>query len=178
MKVLKIVAGIILLVIVGFFLIGFFSPRVSYENRITVNKPAGVAWQVFTDTTLMDRWLTGYQSMETLEGEPMNPGSSYKIIMEMEGERMELTEYVTAVDSARLFAFDLESDVLSSQNMVRFVPVDSATTEIVATSYAEGKGWIWRSIISMSASMMEQQGQQTYDNLKELIESQPDTLLE
>ncbi len=178
MKVLKIIAGIILLAVIAFYLVGYFSPRVSYENRVTVRKPAGVAWQVFTDTTLMDRWLTGYQSMETLEGEPMSPGSSYKIIMEMEGERMELTEYVTAVDSARLFAFDLESDVLNSQNMVRFVPVDSATTEIVATSYAEGNGWFWRSILSMSASMMQKQGQQSYDKLKQLIESQPDTLLE
>ena len=175
-NLLFVALGLIILVIIAFIAIGQISPTTTYTNSITVNRSAGFAWQVFQDTSYMDRWLQGMQSIETLEGKPMTEGSRYKLTFLMEGELMEMTEIVTEVDSARLFVFDLDSDVLSSTNRITFVPVNSTTTEISSISSAKGKGIFWKSMVAVSGSMMEQEGQKSYDALKQLIESLPDTL--
>ena len=168
--------GLVVLGIIVFVAIGMISPTTTYTNSITVNRSPGFAWRVFQDTAYMDQWLQGMQSIETVEGEPMTEGSVYKLTFLMEGELMEMTEVVTKVDSARTFAFDLDSDIVTSSNRITFTPVDSTTTDISSVSTAKGKGIFWKSLISVSGSMMEQEGQKSYDALKELIESLPDSL--
>lgn len=175
MKKIKIVAGvlggILLVVITGFFLIGIVNPTTTYENSITVNKPVDVVWDIFTNADNMKHWLVGMESMETLEGEALTPGSRYRLTFRMEGEEIVITEEVTEVKENELFAFNLDSEPLTSQVEIRFSPIDSTTTEIKAGTTSEGKGPVWKSIIGMSGSVMQQQSQLSYDQLKTLIDT-------
>lgn len=175
MKALKIIGGILLLLIIAFFLIGVINPTSTYENTITINKPVDQVWEVFMDPGTMDQWLVGMQSIETLEGEPMEEGSRYRLVFVMEGERIEVTEHVEEVRENELFAFSLESDPLTSEVEIQFIPVDSTVTRVQALTVAEGKGMLWKPVISLSGSMMQQQSQQSYDKLKQLVESWSDS---
>lgn len=175
MKVLKILGGVLLVIILAFFLIGVVSPTTTYENSITVNKPVDVAWEIFTDEQKMDQWLVGMQSIETLEGEPLEEGSRYRLIFNMEGEEIAITEEVIRVSENELFAFTLDSDPLTSEVEIRFTALDSTTTKIEALTITEGKGIFWKPIITLSGSVMQQQSQQSYDKLKALVESHVDT---
>lgn len=176
MKALRIIGGILLLIVIAFFLIGVISPQTTYENSITIEKPVEIVWDVFTDEEKMDQWLVGMQSIETLEGEAMTEGSRYRLVFVMEGEQMDITEQVTQVKENELFAFTLESDPLTSDVAIHFKPVDSNTTELKAITTSEGKGMLWKPIITLSSSVMQQQSQQSYVKLKELIESPEDTI--
>lgn len=176
MKALKIIGGILLIIIIAFFLIGVISPQTTYENSITIQKPVDVVWDVFTDEEKMGEWLVGMQSIETLEGEAMTEGSRYRLVFVMEGEQMDITEQVTQVKENELFAFTLESEPLTSDVEIHFTPVDSNRTEVKAITTSEGKGMLWKPIITLSSSVMQQQSQKSYVKLKELVESQVDTL--
>jgi len=179
MKILKVtllIAGVVLgLGVLGFILIGIFNPEVTYTNSVTVEKPAEHAWAVFSDAEKMDQWLVGMESIETLEGDPMTEGSRYRMTFNVEGEEIIVTETVTDVQPVELFAFDLESDALTSYNEIRFIPVDSTTTRIEARSTAQGNGIFWKSLLALSGSVMQQESQKSYDKLKRLIETTPDS---
>jgi len=178
MKALKILGGILLVVILAFFLIGVVKPTTSYQNTVTINRPAEVVWQVFTDVEKMDRWLAGMQSIETLEGEPMAEGSRYRLIFDMEGEEIAITEEVTEVREPELFAFTLESQPLTSQVEITFTALDSSTTRVDAHTLSEGNGMFWKPIITLSASVMQQQSQISYEQLKTLVETERDSTQE
>lgn len=177
MKALKVIGGILLLIIIAFFLIGVINPTTTYENSITINKPVEQVWNVFTDPETMDQWLVGMQSIETLEGEPMEEGSRYRLTFDMEGEQVDIIEEVTKVSKNELFAFTLESDPLTSEVEIQFIPVDSTVTRIQASTLSEGNGMLWKPIITLSGSVMQQQSQLSYDKLKQLVESRPDSLM-
>lgn len=178
MKALKILGGILLVIILAFFLIGVVKPTTSYQNTVTINRPAEVVWQVFTDAEKMDRWLAGMQSIDTLEGEPMAEGSRYRLIFNMEGEEIAITEEVTEVREPELFAFTLESQPLTSQVEIKFTALDSSTTRVDAHTLSEGNGLFWKPIITLSGSVMQQQSQVSYDKLKALVETGSDSLQE
>lgn len=179
MKILKVTLLVSLLLlglgIFGFILIGISNPEVTYTNSVTVEKPVAHAWVIFSDAEKLDRWLVGMESIETLEGEPMTEGSRYRLTFNVEGEEFIVTELVTDVQPLERFAFELESDALNSQNEIRFIPVDSTTTRIEARSTARGNGIFWKSLLALSGSAMRQESQKSYDQLKRLIETTPDS---
>ena len=75
MKILKWVLGIILLLIIIFFLLGVFTPSVSYSSEITVDKSVTESWSVMQDESKLDQWITGYVKSEQLSGTPGTVGA-------------------------------------------------------------------------------------------------------
>ncbi|NGP77744.1 SRPBCC family protein [Balneolaceae bacterium YR4-1] len=172
MKALKIIGGIILLLILAMFLIGLISPRAEYENSITINAPVEEVWQVFTDSEKIDQWLYGVTGIEKLEGEPLTSGSRFKLFFDVDGEQFEITEEVTDVEPNKRYAFSMQSEPLNSKVDISFTVIDSAKTQLTALTTAEGNGVLWKPIIRFSGSMMKQQSQISYENLKLLVESE------
>jgi len=147
-------------------------PTFNYENKVTVNAPVDHAWAVFSDVDKMDKWLVGFKSVAIISGNQGEVGSKYHFVFEDRGEIIELTETLTAVTENELFAFELDADPMTSDVEIKFAASDE-TTEITATSNVEGKNIFWKSLLWLSKSMMIERGQESYDNLKKLIEETP-----
>ena len=75
MKILKIILGLVVGLALVFFAVGIFAPSFTYENKVEVNASVEKAWAIFTDESRMGDWLTGFQSMETISGNPGEVGS-------------------------------------------------------------------------------------------------------
>lgn len=172
MKALKYILGILVLLILAFFTLGMFNPELTYESRTQVNAPVEHAFAVFQDPDRMDEWLEGLKRIEMISEGGVKVGSKSLLVFEENGETMELTEVVTAFKENELYAFTLDADVMTANVEIRFVAKDSLNTEIIARTTSTGKNIMWRSILALAKSTFQQQDQDSYTRLKEVIESQ------
>ncbi len=171
MKILKYVVGVLILLFVGFFLIGLIWPKFTYTSQVIVNASVEKSWAVFTDETKMAEWMPGFKSIENISGEPLQVGSEWKLTVEDQGQIFEMTERVTAVKVQEKYAFWLDNDVLNANVEIYFAAVDSATTEITANTQTIAKGVVWKSMLFLMKGNISEQDQENYNNLKRVIES-------
>jgi len=172
MKILKYVLGVIAVLAVIFLLIGVFVPTFSYESRVVVEAAREHSFTVFSDANRMGEWISNFESIDLISGNPKQIGGKYRLVITEEDERMVMTETVTAFDENEFYAFKLDNDVMLADVEIRFSG-DETSTEIVATTKVDGKGFFWRSLLPLFKSMMTERAQQDYDKLKQVIEATP-----
>ncbi|MFQ5639147.1 MAG: SRPBCC domain-containing protein [bacterium] len=170
MKILKGVLGILAAFVIGFFLVGFFVPTFTYLSKVVVDKPVGEAFAIFNDESRLGEWLAGFKSIESVSGEPNQVGSTYKLVIEDEGEVMEMMGTVTAFVENELLSFHLVNDVMTVDTDIRFVS-QGDRTEITATQKVEGRNLFWKSLLPLFQSVITQKSQENYDRLKTVIEA-------
>ena len=170
MKKFLIITGIfIVLLFAGFFLIGVFSPTVTYKSEVLVNEPLDTSWAVFTDSTRLGEWLDGYKGQKQLSGKPNEEGSKYEMTFIQNGETIHVTEEITTFREGEKFYFTLEADVLTSEVQVDFSE-EEGRTRIKAKSVVKGKNPIFRSMFALMKGTFDEQDQTSYENLKAAIE--------
>ncbi len=173
MKLLRWLLGIAATLAILFVAIGIVRPEVSYENRVVVNAERTAAFTIFCDTSQMDKWLTGFQSMEKISGQAMQAGSQWRVVFNEQGREVVMTEEVTEFVSDELLAFSLYNDVLDAEVTVAFSDTGDGATEIIASNRVVGKNSFWKSMLALTQTSMVARGQENYERLKQLIESSP-----
>src|SRR5258705_10515448 len=142
----KWIAVILGLVCAAFIAIGFVRPEVSAVDSTVINRSPEVVWRVFTDAARAREWMTGLQSIQTISGGHLQPGSVHKLVFIDGNRRMELNETVTAVEPNRLFAFDSSMEEMNGTTNVILAPKD-AGTELTFESVYRGNSIVWRSML-------------------------------
>jgi len=171
MKILKYILGIAAILVLAFLTLGLFTPELNYETLTEIDAPLEHAFAVFTDGDRSSEWLVGLKSIENISGQEFEVGSMWRLTFEQDGEVMVMTEEVTAYKENEVFAFTIDSDVLIADVEIRFIPLDSTRTKIVATSTSVGKNILWRSMLAIVKSDIIERDQENYNRLKQLIES-------
>ena len=169
MKFVKITLAIILGLILIVWIAGIFGGEADYRIEVKAKSPVNIAWQVFTDDSLSTHWLSGLKSMETIEGEPLTVGSKFKLIFEEEGNRYEMIETMTAVEPESKFAFDADSDIMSSHTEITFNQVGDSTI-ITDVSSFQAKGFVLKAILPLMSEAMAERSKSMYVKLTALIE--------
>jgi len=168
----KWIAIILGLVCAAFIAIGFFKPEVSVVNSTVINRSPEVVWRVFTDTARAKEWMTGLDSIQTISGGHLQPGSVHKLVFIDSGRRMDLTETVTAVEPNRLFAFDSSMEEMHGTTNVILAPKDAGTTLTFESVY-RGNSIVWRSMMVVMQHSIEERGSNDLAKLKLLVEKEP-----
>lgn len=171
MKIFKYIALLFLFLIATFFAIGIFTPSFTYQNKVTVNAPVEKVFMLFTDTAKMKEWLPGFISITNDSGIPYSIGSKWNLVLVQEDQRYEMTETMMAFKVNKQYSYQLDNAVLRNQVDIYFKP-DGNKTEITAHNFVTGNSIIWRSIFFFYEKEFYRQGQETYVNLKKIIESQ------
>jgi len=171
MKYLKYLVIFLVVASASFIAIGFFNPTVTYETTVLVNKPVSHSFSVFMNPFNTKKWLPGFVSVASISGLPDQVGSTYELIFEEDGERFILTEVMTGFEHNKLFAFDMSNEYLVSKVRITFEDVDGKT-RITSTSETSAKNFIFRSLFPFMKSQFQERNDQTYANLKRVIESE------
>ncbi len=170
MKILKITLGIIALLVIGFFLMGVFTPEVNYTTEVEVNKPVKEAWGVFMDESKADQWLDGYLGSEMISGNANEVGAVAKIRMEHEGEVMEMNEEITAFKEFEQHAMTFTNEAMVNHVDVRFAAKGDNTTTITTATEFIGQGAIMRSMFALMKGSFKPVSEDMNAKLKKLIE--------
>ncbi len=171
MKILKISLGVIAALVAIFFLLGVFTPKVSYSTEVEVNKSLNESWAVFMDESKASQWVEGLEGMELLSGTKNEVGATSKITIVQNGETMEMTEEVMAIKEMEQYALKFEMDVMTNQVDIKFAAKDDNTTIITTNAIAEGKGMFMRSMFALMKGAFKDQNDKMYNRLKEEIEA-------
>lgn len=173
MKILKVLIGVLAVLVVGFFAAGLLNPTVEYSTEVEVNKPLKESWAVFSDESKLGEWITGYKGMEVLEGQKDQVGAKYLIKMEHEGELMEMTETITAIEKEKHYAMNFDMDGMTQDVDVQFSAKDENTTVIHVESTGQGKGMMMKSLFAIMemGGVFQKTSDEMYAKLKALIES-------
>ena len=168
-KALKYIGIGILIAISSFFIMGLLHPDGEYTTTIVINAPIEKTFSVFNDTTRMREWMPEMVLMQNISGAENEVGSKWKTIFRDHERDIEMTETVTGFKTNELFAFNLQNEVMNSDNEIRFAAVGN-TTEIKAHTKYRGGNIFWRSMFVFFEGSMKQQQQEMYAMLKEVIE--------
>ena len=171
MKILKWIGIIVALLVVVFLAVGLVTPEFSYESKVTVNAPAEFAFEVFMDGSKMKEWISSLESIENISGAEREIGSKWKLTFDENGEKIEILETATAYEPNKRYAFDVETEPFLGNIDIRFTALDSMTTEIKAVSFMSGKNILWKSVLALSKSTIEERSQEQYETLKNVIET-------
>ncbi len=169
MKYFKVFLIIVVLISVGFILIGVIVPKISYETTITTNKPVEETWDMFSDTELMAEWMQGFKSKKVLSGDATTPGSTYEVIIVQNDEEYVMTETLVEYKEDELYVFTIENDILLSKQEVHFKS-DGDGTIVTEKSVTEGKSLIMKSIISLTKSIFQKNSDEKYNSFKKLVD--------
>ena len=141
------------------------------STTVLINRPLGDVYSCFMDKDKLDRWLTGFKSVETILGEPLTVGSKHRMVFSERGKEVEMVETVTSIKENEEFAFLLDHDCMSSENRVTFREVGGGT-EITSTSSFQGKGLLWRLMMPLLKGSVRRRQQGDFEKLKRLIEGE------
>jgi uncharacterized membrane protein len=140
------------------------------ESSVTINKPVSDCWDYFMNEENLGKWLQGYQSTETIEGEPMTVGSKHRMKFEEKGRPMEFIETVTAVEPNKEFSFQLDHKMMTAQVQVLFKE-EGGKTVVTQISENQAKGFMMKLMVPLMKGSMRKRQQGQYQTFKELVEA-------
>lgn len=169
MKILKILGIAIALLIAAFLIIGIAVPSFEYGSAITVHSTQQRCWEIFHDTLEMKSWNASFKSLTLKEGTYFQPGSTYELIMKDGEEQMVMTETITSIDPPRKVSYAMTNDVLQSEFSYAFETLGDST-KIESRYKVAGNNILWRSILYISKSYLNDTSEAQLRALKKHIE--------
>lgn len=140
------------------------------ENEVLIQASPEQVWQVFTDDSKMDQWITGFKKSKTISGEPLQVGSKHEMTFLERGKEMTFLETVTQVVPAKEYGFNLSHDMMSSKNKVTLTGQNGATKLVQVVDFkALTFGFKLMTIFMKGA--MRKRNQSDLERLKQLVES-------
>ncbi len=171
MKYLKYLLGLIVILAIGFFLMGLIKPKLSYDCETTVNKPLAESWAVVQDESKMADWLEGFQKTEHISGTPGTVGAVSDVYFIQDGEEMTIRETITALVPNESISMTFTSDFMNMDYTLNMASVDDGTTKISSNTIAQGNGIISKSIMAVMGGSVKGQEETNLANLKKTIEA-------
>lgn len=174
MKFLKFLLLFVVGLILFALIMGFVKSEISYGHEITVNKSAKEAWAVHQDVSKYNQWLDGFKSIELLNGVEGTVGSTYKIIVQPEGQPdFEMIETLESIKEADHISLNMDSEIMVFDQTTSFSEKDGKTT-IKTDSKVSGKGIMMRSMFALMDLFMgsfQKKEVENIENLKKVIEN-------
>ena len=142
-----------------------------FSVSLEVDKPIQHCWDILMDESRMAEWAIGFQSIETIEGEPMTVGSKHRMVFEERGKELVFIETVKVIDPPREFTFDLDHEVMNSTVSMTLESVGAERTRLV--SYTDGRPTklLLKIMMPFMVPQMKKRQFQQLENLKAIMEA-------
>lgn len=142
-----------------------------FSVSLEVDKPIQHCWDIFMDESRMAEWAIGFQSIETIEGEPMTVGSKHRMVFEERGKELVFIETVKVIDPPREFTFDLDHEVMNSTVSMTFESVGGERTRLVSHTDGRPTKLLLKIMMPFMVPQMKKRQFQQLENLKAMMEA-------
>jgi hypothetical protein len=166
-KAILYILGIIVLLIAGFFCIGFIFPAIEYTTTIEISKPLDVTWNFIRERK---DWIYGFKSFEQISGKPNEVGSRARITVFRDGREMTFDSELLAIKPPEMSMTELTNDMLTHDATVHLVENNGKTT-IISSEKITGKNAFFRSLFVLMKSNITSVSQKNFEGLKRAIEA-------
>jgi uncharacterized protein YndB with AHSA1/START domain len=154
-----------------FFSTGLIVKETTYTTQVEINKPIEEVFTMFNNTKNLKEWIPELKSIDTLEAKPGKVGSTYKMVVENNGEEVILQEKILAyVPNEKVTLFYNAGDMLKTDDY-NFITVDGKT-RITNNSSCKSSKYLLSCLFPYFKSTFKKQDQGYLNNLKTFIEKQ------
>ena len=170
MKKIKIILGIISVLVLVFFLTGLVVKETNYTAQISTNKPIKEVFNTFNQPGNVQKWIPEIKSIDTLNLNPGFSGSTFKMVVDNQGQEITMTEKVLAYvphEKVTLF-FDAEN-MLKTDDYV-FTEQDGITT-VTLNSSCQSDSYIMACMFPYFKGVFQEQDQTYLNNFKDYLEN-------
>jgi uncharacterized membrane protein len=170
MKTIKIILGIITALVLVFFATGLLVKETNYKAQVSVNEPLANVFTTFNNTENVKNWIPEIKTVETLNENVGKTGSSYKIVLDNQGQEITMTEKVVAyVPNEKVTLFFDAENMLKKDDYV-FTENNGITT-ITLNSSCRSDSYIMACMFPYFKSTFQNQDQGYLNNFKTYIEN-------
>jgi len=142
----------------------------SVKVTVTVNASLEKVWDIFMNPGYLKNWLTGFVSIEHLDGTIGNKGSLSKMLFLEHGKGVEIIEKVLFINPMQQYSFEMQHQNISTLVDVHFISIGQVTEIIQAVQFTP-KGIFMKLIMPLLRGTMKNRMANDLKNLKVFIES-------
>jgi uncharacterized membrane protein len=169
MKTIKIILGIITAFVVVFLATGLLIKETSYTTQITINKPVEEVFETFSNSENIKKWIPEIKSFEVINENIGKTGSSYKIVIENQGQNIEMTQKVIAyVKNEKLTLYFDAENMLKRDNYI-FKEKNGNTVISVNTS-CQSESYLMACMFPYFKGTFKEQDQAYLNDFKVFVE--------
>jgi Zn-dependent metalloprotease len=169
MKTIKIILGIITAFVVVFLATGLLIKETSYTTQIDINKPIEEVFETFSNSENIKKWIPEIKSFEVINENIGKTGSNYKIIIDNQGQDIEMTQRVIAyVKNEKVTLFFDAENMLKRDDYI-FKEKNGITT-ITSNSSCQSESYLMACMFPYFKGTFQKQDQSYLNNLKTYIE--------
>lgn len=169
MKTVKIILGIITALTLVFFATGLFVKETNYTAQVSVNKSVEEVFETFNNQKNLKNWIPELKSFEAINENPGKTGSTYKMVVENQGQEITMTEKIMAyVPNEKVTIFFDAENMLKTDDYV-FTENNGKTT-VTLNSSCQSDSYIMACLFPYFKGTFQAQDQSYLDNFKEFIE--------
>lgn len=173
MKTVKIIIIIISIVVVSFFSIGLFVKETKFTTQITIAQPIETVFSSFNDISKLKEWIPEFKSIEVIEEKLGKTGSTYKIVVDNNGQEITMQEKILAYvpnEKVTLHYNTGEGSMLKTDDYV--FTTDANKTTITHKATCKSGKFLMSCMFPIFKSKLKQQDQAYLNNLKVYLEKE------
>ena len=169
MKTVKIILGIITALTLVFFATGLFVKATNYSAQVNVNKPIEEVFTTFNNQENLKNWIPEIKSFDVIQEKAGKTGSTYKMVVENQGQEITMTEKVLAyVPNEKVTIFFDAENMLKTDDYV--FTENNGQTIITLNSSCQSDSYIMACMFPYFKSVFKEQDQSYLSSFKQYIE--------
>jgi uncharacterized membrane protein len=169
MKTIKIILGIITAFVVVFLATGLLIKETSYTTQITINKPVEEVFETFSNSENIKKWIPEIKSFEVINENIGKTGSSYKIVIENQGQDIEMNQRVIAYVKNEKLTLYLDAENMLKRDNYIFKEKNGNTVISVNTS-CQSESYLMACMFPYFKGTFKEQDQAYLNDFKVFVE--------
>tara|TARA_R110001592_G_scaffold8511_5_gene46435 strand:+ start:6449 stop:6985 length:537 start_codon:yes stop_codon:yes gene_type:complete len=169
MKTIKIILGIITAFVVVFLATGLLIKETNYTTQITINKPVEEVFEIFSTSENAKKWIPEIKSFEVINENIGKTGSSYKIVIENQGQEILMTQKVIAYVKNEKLTLYFDAENMLKRDDYIFTEKEGITT-ITSSSSCQSESYLMACMFPYFKGTFQEQDQSYLNNFKTYIE--------
>ena len=141
-----------------------------YTTEVTIKLRRQKVIDLFDDEKNLYKWQEGLKSVEHLSGTPGQPGAKTKLVFDMNGRIVEMTETILSNNLPDTMALTFDAKGVHNIIENRFTEVDAGTTKWAMDSDFQFSGFM-KIMGWLMSGMFKKQTKKTMDRFKEFAEN-------
>lgn len=171
MKTVKIILGIISALTLIFFATGLVVKETNYNAQVSVNKSVEEVFKAFNNQENIKNWIPELKSIEVINENPGRTGSTYKMVVENQGQEISMTEKVLAyVPNEKVTIYFDAENMLKTDDYV--FKENNGITIVTLNSSCKSDSYIMACMFPYFKGTFQSQDQSYLNNFKTYIEQQ------
>ncbi|WP_372751478.1 SRPBCC family protein [Labilibaculum sp.] len=171
MKILKKTGILLAILLLATTVLGLFLGKQQYLIENKVDRPVKKVFQLFTNHDRLSEWLSEVKSFEVIIETPEKIGSEYKLMVDNDGNMVELIEKLSNYKENKLIEIEYKSGWMHKYNHYSFSESEKGT-KIVARYTIEGTNPLAKSLFLLFTKSFQKIDATNLERFKVFAEKQ------